>query len=408
MIKLDGRKIHSACFRCSDCKSNISGGHFKVSPFVYRCTGCHKAAWQARENRQNAHVASQQRGLKRQNTAKFRLEWRGDLVPSSAEALLALGVPPQLRPRGELVCICHDAKTNRVACAPSPGGAPESAVNVSYLACALKVLGDYGREPSFSLDPKDPHSISGETQVKVFYPPWLATTVVGEVLFQADYALKEVCLGDRAVPGIPTAFGELTDGGEEKAARQWFVVRKAAVTVAADGTLVPHCQMGVESRRLVPSPKGYVDAPYTDPGDPMVLVSKAISDKFSHVAREIPAVAELMAVAKAFIVARFLLQNGCRYDKSVVGGFTLPRCPEGDAYSMEIPTLRNTHSATTVTEAHGQLSMHKSTRSMHGGVDLGIPEKKIPAVKAPHPLLGPGDVRAPLPLFVQPLAAAAA
>ncbi|CAK0812559.1 unnamed protein product, partial [Prorocentrum cordatum] len=217
VIKLDGRKIHSACFRCSDCKSNISGGHFKVAEFVYRCTSCHKAAWQARENRKDAHAASQQRHLKRQNTSKFRLAWRGELVPSSVEALSALGVPPQLRPRGELVCICHDARSNRVACAPSPGGAPESAVNVSYLACALKVLGEYGREPSFSLDPKDPHSISGETQVKVFYPPWLAATVVGEVLFQADYALKEVCLGDRALPGIPNAFGELTDAGEEKA-----------------------------------------------------------------------------------------------------------------------------------------------------------------------------------------------
>merc|ERR1719382_736900 len=129
----------------------------------------------------------------------------------------------------------------------------------------------------------------------------------------------------------------------------------------------------------------------------MVRLSKAISDRFSHVARELPAVAELLAVAKAVIVARYLLQNGCRYDKSVVGGFKLPRCPEGDGYSMEIPTLRNMEQKSVVSEAKGQLTMHRAMRSVHGGVDLGIPEKKIPAVKTPQPLLSPGDVRAPLP-----------
>jgi hypothetical protein len=408
ILSIDGKKMHSSCFRCGDCNGQIIGGHFKAATGVHRCSKCHAAAWQAEESRKDATEKSRQRQVKRQNSTRFKLEWRDELVPSSVEALSSMGVPPQLRPKGEMVCVCHDSRTGRVSCAPAPEKVPESAVNISYLACALRVLSEYGREPSFSLDPKDPHNISGERQVKVFYPPWLATTVVGEVLFQADYALKEICLGDRTLPGLPSAFGELTDCGQEKAARQWFVVRKAAVTVAADGTLVPFCDMGVESRCLVPSPKGYTDAPYTDPKEPMERLSQAITERFPQVARKLPAVAELVAVAKAIVVARYLLQSGCHYDRTVVGGFKLPRCPEGDAYTMEIPTLRNTVRHSTVSENGGQLTMHKSQRSMHGGVDLGIPEKKVYTVKAPQPLLHPREVLAPLPLFMQPTAASAA
>lgn len=56
---------------------------------------------------------------------------------------------------------------------------------------ALKVRRTAQREPLFSLDPVDPQNLEKTPQKKVYEPSWLAGTSVGDVMFQADYFLKE-------------------------------------------------------------------------------------------------------------------------------------------------------------------------------------------------------------------------
>jgi hypothetical protein len=299
--------------------------------------------------------------------------------------------------------VCYDQATGSVRCAAVSEKA-DAAINISYLAVALRVLKDYGREAQFSLDPSDPHDISGEQQVKKFYPPFLAGTVVGEVLFQADYALKEVCMGDLSLPGIPNVFDDWL-GNEPTAARQWFVLKDASVVVSADGALLPRCKMGVEARRLVPSDKGFVDAPHTDPKEPMVQVANAITERFDEVAVHIPCVGELVAVAKAMVVARFLLERGCRRNEVIVDAFDVPSCPEGEAYTMQIPTLKKVRRTVNVVESADGLSMEKKQRSMHGGVDLGMPAKRVPATASKEKLLAKEAVQTQLPLFARMMGA---
>lgn len=282
---------------------------------------------------------------------------------------------------------------------------------MSYLATALRVLRHGGREPQFSLDPKDPHDISGDAQVKRFFPPWLATTVYGEVLFQSDYELKRLCVGDLKLPELPCAFDSAHEAPslEGQCARQWFVVRRAGVTVSSDGVLMPYCDMRVDARRLVPSEKGYVDAEQTDPNEPLVRMAKAISDNFLDVAAQMPAVMELVRVARATVLARYLLENGCRLNSSVLDRFNLPRCPEGDAYSLEIPTLRKQRRSSSISRRGSRLVLEKQHRAIHGGVDLGVPGSKICTKEMAGSLLEPSQERiAPCPLFMPPSAAAAA
>jgi len=223
--------------------------------------------------------------------------------------------------------------------------------------------------------------------------------VVGEVLFQADYALKEVCIGDLKLPGIPHIFEDNQMFDSATAARQWFVIRDSDVTVAADGALIPYCQMGVDCRRLVPSAKGYVDADYTDPREPSVQIAAAVSKHFAEVASQVAVVNELMAVAKATIVARFLLERGCHMNSEVIDSLTLPVCPEGNKYTMEIPTLRTERRTATVSDVDGSLVLQKQQRSVHGGVDLGCKVKKIPVKEIPQRILEPDQLPTLLPLF---------
>lgn len=405
-LKLDGRRIHEDCFRCCGCNKVLRGGHFKEGPGRYQCGDCRASAWQAREDDLSSRVVALEQRVKARNAADYRLSWRPELAPCSRQALQALGVGGRALPASKQVCVCYDTATKQVTVVAAPRCEPRVAVNISYLATALRVLRRTGREPQFSLDPKDPHDISGELQVKKFYPSWLATTVAGEVLFQADYELKELCLGDKVLPGLPNVFDEWVGSGSEgRAARQWFVIRRAGVTIASDGALVPHCEMGVDARQLVPGKEGYVDAPHTNPNDPMVRMAQAISEHFAEVAAQLPAVAELVRLARATVLARCLLEHGCRCDESALERFPFPRCPEGEGYSMEIPTLRKKRRSASVTRQGSQLLMQKQQRSMHGGVDLGVKAEKVPTRAARRPLLGPEPgPRAPLPLFAAPAA----
>mmetsp|Transcript_11154 Transcript_11154/g.25333 ORF Transcript_11154/g.25333 Transcript_11154/m.25333 type:complete len:668 (-) Transcript_11154:37-2040(-) len=412
VINVDGMSLHASCFRCSECSEPISDvGHYKVDDAVYQCASCHAKAWKANEDAEQATAMKRERRMKRQNSSAYGLYWRPEIVPSSQQTLLDMGVPGhRLTPPASKVCVCRDPSSGTVSCALAPSfGQQDASVNVSYLATALRILTSHGREPQFSLDPTDPHNISGDLQVKRFYPSWLASTVVGEVLFQADYALKQICLGDMQLPGLPNALdGWNFNEGQEVAARQWFVIRKGWVTVSRDGAIVPHCEMGVEARRLVPGSKGYEDAAYTDPSEPMVRMAAAISEGFTWVAEQLPVVGELLSLAKALVLARFLLETGSSCNSAVVSNFPQPRCPEGDAYRLEIPTLRMERRTSQVQQTGSQLVMQRQTRCIYGGVDLGVPGAKVRSKPLAQVILEPDTLHVKLPLFAQHGAAMAA
>merc|ERR1739844_742249 len=110
----------------------------------------------------------------------------------------------------------------------------------------------------------------------------------------------------------------------------------------------------------------------------MVRMANGISQHFAEVAEQIPVVGELVALARATILARYLLERGCLPDEEALRKLPPPRCPEGDAYAMEIPTLKKKRRAASVTRQGSQLLMKQQERSMHGGVDLGVPAKRVP------------------------------
>merc|ERR1719174_463471 len=114
---------------------------------------------------------------------------------------------------------------------------PSAALNLEYLSLALQVRRKEGREPLFSLDPVVTSSPSDDcdkdsSQIKRFEPDWLAGTSAGDVLFQADYHLKELSMGecDQPVVGMKSCFEYSEEDEmvkESWSAREWFMVRKA-------------------------------------------------------------------------------------------------------------------------------------------------------------------------------------
>merc|ERR1719502_1842928 len=107
-------------------------------------------------------------------------------------------------PQG-MICLVLEESTRSVHIASTTE--PAAAINLEYLSLALRVRRSEGHEPVFSLDPgsaANDHTM----QEKVIVPEWLAGTSVGEVLFQADYHLKALSMGEYEQPivGMKSCF----------------------------------------------------------------------------------------------------------------------------------------------------------------------------------------------------------
>merc|ERR1712129_299315 len=122
--------------------------------------------------------------------------------------------------------------------------------------------------------------------------------------------------------------------------------------------------------------EGYRDAEHTDANDPFMQQARVITAHFKDVASQLKAVGELVALAKAMVVARYLLSKGCQCDGSMLSKCVLPMVPEEHEYSLE-------------------------RQAIHGGVDLHVPALKAPVPQSkPVRLLEPTAPRELLPLFL--------
>ncbi|CAD7934266.1 unnamed protein product [Amoebophrya sp. A120] len=290
----------------------------------------------------------------------------------------------------------------------SSGSSDLYSVNLQYFFLSLKMLRE-NHEPFFSLDPADPTDLMGKLQKKRFHPEWLADTLMGEVLFQADYFLKQFSFGEITnsstasaeqrkhsykIPLLPPELfkgspvlksremggtgitinkksgnnnredpqmklqedvnAEAASSSSSTASRQWFVLDEAQVVQvarpeeiteeeaenmlkeaskrtkelyresnAANKTkdqepsassgflLVPRVRLRVEARRLTRDPETntYKDAKFTSSKDPAVLQAKFFTEKFPQIAAKVPVVAELIEVARALTLAKWILEK---------------------------------------------------------------------------------------------------
>mmetsp|Transcript_52237 Transcript_52237/g.113805 ORF Transcript_52237/g.113805 Transcript_52237/m.113805 type:complete len:1026 (+) Transcript_52237:80-3157(+) len=315
--------------------------------------------------------------LKSQRRDEFDIGWKPELIPTNHNSADKLG--SNIIPHGMCCLVLQEGGGVRVA----PTFEPAANINLEYLSVALKVRRLEKHEPLFSLDPVDAKQLltkagdpEASMQTKRFEPEWLAGTMLGEVMFQADYHLKELSMGecDQPVVGMKSCF-ELSEGdgfGKEWQAREWFVVRHASIEVSEDKVLVPSLRMGVEAREQYVSQRGLEDAPLTRPDHPLVKYAAAFTKNFDLIAERKSVVCQLREVAKATIMAKYLLESGFQLDDSWfrLGEVSNPTC------CLEVPQLWNDRSSATIRVQDGKI-MHaeKGDAKMHcvyGGVNFGI------------------------------------
>lgn len=314
--------------------------------------------------------------IKKSRRAEYDIGWRAEVIPNLAVSAAKLGcsIPSQ-----GLCCIAMDDEDRVFVSSTLEPGA---AVNLEYLSVALQVRRREGREPLFSLDPVDPfrsvEDPEGSMQIKRFEPEWLAGTSVGEVLFQADYHLKELSMGEYAQPvlGMKSCFDISKDADceHEWTAREWFIMRQAEVHVSEDNVIIPFLKMGVEAREQFIGEEGLEDSPLTRPDHPLVKYAEDFTQNFDLIAERKSVVFQLREVAKAAVVAKFLMESGAHFDTS---WFDLAGNLES-ACCLEVPQLWNDRCYSQVAVRDGTILEATAPKAairqhcVYGGVDFGI------------------------------------
>jgi len=325
----------------------------------------------------------QEAALKHSRHQEFKIGWQIGSVPPNVGPAEKMGC--QFIPQGMCSLVLQvEARTASVVPTLEPAGA----VNLAYLSIALQVRRQDEREPLFSLDPVDP-SKEDSMQVKRFEPKWLACTCVGDVLFQADYHLKELSMGEYSQPvvGMKSCLDYSFDEGHDKHwnAREWFMVRKAEVHISEDNVLIPFVKMGVEAWEQFVAPDGELkDVKVTRRDHPLLLYAQAFTHNFDLIAERKSVIYHLRELAKASVLAKYLVDSRMRVPEAwfSAAGVTAETAPEPK--SLEIPQLWNERAYSKIRLEDGKIvdyagSFGTQSHGVYGGVSFGLDRFKVAA-----------------------------
>jgi len=349
---------------------------------------------------------------KKETRSKYCIGWSTERIPSNVGPATKLGL--DVVPRGMCCLMLQPSSEGHKVCVV-PTVDPAASINLEYLSLALKVRYLEGREPTFSLDPSvdcGSLEVRAQMQAKNFEPKWLSGTAAGEVLFQSDYHLKELSMGEYQQPvvGMKSCFDySAVEAGEEWRAREWYVVRKAEMQLSEDNVLMPYLKMGVEAREQVLGADGLEDKPLTRADHPLVRYAQEFSENFDLIAERKSVVYHLRELAKASLLAKFLLESEVELEESWLD-LAEEAIPDG---CMEIPQLWNERCLAQIRVQEGKILDSTKLRApehfgVYGGVKFGLDRfrlagavttrpglRAVPSVaaRAAMPTLSMSDVR---------------
>jgi len=199
------------------------------------------------------------------------------------------------------------------------------------------------------------------------------------VLFQSDYHLKELSMGEYEQPvvGMKSCFdfSEAETADREWNAREWFVVNKAEVLLSEDSVLVPRVAMGVQAREQEETPTGMVDKLVTRPDHPLVKYAEEFTKNFDLIAERKSVIYHLRELAKASVLAKFLDDNNTSLEEE---WFKLAST-EPKGCRLEVPQLWNERCCSRIEVEDGRIldaeeGIGKARHGVYGGVQFGLEE----------------------------------
>ena len=155
------------------------------------------------------------------------------------------------------------------------------------------------------------------------------------------------------------------------------MVKKAEVRLAQDKTLVPFVKMGVEAREQVVTKKGLEDAAVTASTHPLKKFADAFTRNFDLIAERKSVVFHVRELAKASVLAKYLVDSHARLDPSwyQIADEIVKSTPQ-EAHP-EIPQLWNMRGNSRIQLKNGRLidmftGGQRNLQAIYGGVEFGL------------------------------------
>merc|ERR1712242_240857 len=113
--------------------------------------------------------------------------------------------------------------------------------------------------------------------------------------------------------------------------------KNAEVQLSESNALIPQVKMGVEAREQIMGADGLEDVKRTKPDHPLVKYAEAFTHNFDLIAERKSVVFHLRELAKASVMAKYLVETEAALDRA---WFSEVEEPE-QATCLEIPQLWN-------------------------------------------------------------------
>ncbi|CAJ1386778.1 unnamed protein product [Effrenium voratum] len=320
---------------------SYSGAHGKATSLHGECAA--QIMLQDMKDK-DAKRVSEEVEKKQKSRAEHGIGWTVAQVPRNVATAAKLGCTPA--PQG-LVCLAWDQAQCRVSVQATAD--PAAAVNLEYLALALKVRFHACREPLFSLDPVNPAG--------------------GPEKPRREHSMP--------VLGMMSVF-DWSEADNVKGGwtgREWFVVNKAEVKLSPDGTLIPCVKMGVEARTQVCRNGGLEDSAITSKNHPLRKFAENFSKNFDLIAERKSVIFELRELAKASAMAKFLVDSGTSVPQEwwQLADDLVKSAKPGD---KNIPQLWNMRGQSRIQVRDGKLVNSQTGQcyltSVYGGIEFGL------------------------------------
>merc|ERR1712242_228239 len=148
--------------------------------------------------------------------------------------------------------------------------------------------------------------------------------------------------------------------------------KNAEVQLSESNALIPQVKMGVEAREQIMGADGLEDVKRTKPDHPLVKYAEAFTHNFDLIAERKSVIHHLRELAKASVLAKFLLDSGVQTDDfmlNLAGQEKRIGCDR-----LEIPQLWNERCHSHIHMKDGEIvdAEDDSTHCLYGGVAFGL------------------------------------
>jgi len=204
--------------------------------------------------------------------------------------------------------------------------------------------------------------------------------------------LKELSMGEYEQPVVGMRscfdFSFEEDYDEEWAAREWFVVRKAEIHLSEDNVIIPHIRMGVEAWEQHVDADGYLqDSKVTRPNHPLQRYAQAFTHNFDLIAERKGVIFNLRELAKASVLAKYLVDDRVDVHKSWIDAVETPFFQKEwkvRAESLLIPQLWNERYYGKIHVQKGKIiegirGAQPKAHGVYGGVSFGLDRFSVAA-----------------------------